>query len=59
MIQVAYTTLHPQAIHAIRAAANWTNWGRHAAMQYCRARGVPLRLLVLARQLQVATINGF
>ena len=59
MIKVTYNSLHPHAMHAIRAAANWRIWGRHAAMQYCRARGVPLRLLVLARQLQVATINGF
>ena len=26
-MQVTYTTLHPQAMHAIRAAANWRTWG--------------------------------
>ena len=58
-MQVTYTTLHPKAMHAIRAAANWRTWGRHAAVQYCRNRRVPLRLMVLARQLQVATMAGF
>jgi hypothetical protein len=58
-MQVTYTTLHPQAMHAIRAAANWRTWGPHAAVQYCRNRRVPLRLMVLARQLQVATCHGF
>ena len=52
-MQVTYTELHPQAMHAIRAAANWRTWGRHAAVQYCRNRRV------LARQLQVATMAGF
>ena len=59
IMQVTYTELHPQAMHAIRAAANWRTWGRHAAVQYCRNRRVPLRLMVLARQLQVATCHGF
>ena len=56
---ITYTELHPQAMHAIRAAANWRIWGRDAAVRYCRNRGVPLRLMVLARQLQVATMAGF
>lgn len=58
-MQVTYTSLHPQALAAIRAATNWRNWGRHAAISYARNRGVPLRLVVLARQLQVATMAGF
>ena len=56
---ITYTELHPQAMHAIRAAANWRIWGRRAAVMYCRNRGVPLSLWRLARQLQVATMAGF
>lgn len=56
---ITYTQLHPQAMHAIRAAANWRNWGRNACLRYCRDNHVPLRLLVLARQLHTATSNGF
>lgn len=51
--------MSPTAMHAIRASMNWHNWGRRNALLYCRNRGVPLRLLVLARQLQVATLAGF
>ena len=58
-MQVTYTTPHPQAMHAIRAAANWRIWGRRNAVIYCRNRGVPMALLRLARQLHVATVNGF
>lgn len=54
-----YPHLHPQAMHAIRAAANWRIWGRDAVVRYCRNNRVPLRLVVMARQLQVATANGF
>lgn len=54
-----WTTISPQAMHAIRAAANWHVWGRRAAVMYCRNRGVPMALLRLARQLHVATVNGF
>jgi hypothetical protein len=45
-------TIHPQAKAAIRAARNWTAWGRFAAMRYCEARNVPPSLLTLARQLE-------
>lgn len=44
--------------HAMIAARNWRRWGRHAAIAYAHNRGVPLRLVVLARQLQVAEDNG-
>lgn len=42
------------AHHAIRAAKNWSTWGRFAATAYCIKRGVPLGLLRLARQLEAA-----
>lgn len=44
--------------HAMIAARNWRRWGRAAAIAYARNRGVPLRLVILARQLQVAEDNG-
>jgi hypothetical protein len=53
------TELHPHAVHAIRAAANWHVWGRDAAIRYCRNHGVSIALLRLARQLHVATMVGF
>ena len=56
---IVHTITEPAALHAIRAAANWRIWGRRAAVMYCRNRGVPLSLLRLARQLQVATMAGF
>jgi hypothetical protein len=43
--------MHPHAIHAIRAAVNWTTWGSFAATRYAAKRGVPARLVRLARQL--------
>jgi hypothetical protein len=46
--------MHPHAIHAIRAATNWTNWGSFAASRYAANRGVPARLVRLARQLHAA-----
>lgn len=58
-MQAQYPQLHPQAMHAIRAAANWRIWGRDAVVRYCRNNRVPLRLVVMARQLQVATAAGF
>ena len=48
-----------QAEIAIRAASNWRNWGRAAAIAYARNRGVSVRLVALARQLHVAAQNGF
>lgn len=54
-----WTDMHPHAVFACRAAANWHIWGRSAAIAYCRNRGVPLALLRLARQLQVVTLAGF
>ena len=53
-----WTTMHPQALCAIRCSMNWDVWGRAAAVAYARKHNC-LRLAVLARQLQVATINGF
>lgn len=58
-MNITYIDIHPQALHAIRAAANWRIWGRRAAVMYCRNRGVPIALLRLARQLQAATLAGF
>ena len=58
-MNITYTTIHPQAHAAIIASCNWKIWGRDAAVRYCRNRGVPLSLLRLARQLQVATMKGF
>lgn len=49
---------HPHAIAAVNAAKNFKNWGRYAALRYCEKRGVPLRLLTLARVLQTAKENG-
>lgn len=48
-----------QAIFAIRAAANLKRWGWFAAKRYCERNNTPIRLMVLARQLQVATLAGF
>ena len=58
-MQVTYTTLHPMAYHALIASANWHRWGRASCIAYARNRAVPLRLVVIARQLHVATANGF
>ena len=58
-MNITYTSIHPQAMHAIRAAANWRIWGRFAAVRYCQRHGVPIALLRIARQLQVATMAGF
>ena len=44
-------TIHPHAEAAIRAARNFSIWGRYAAMRYCQRRGVHPALLRLARQL--------
>jgi len=38
--------------HAVRAAKNWSRWGRIAAIRYCRTREVPTYLLCLARMLE-------
>jgi hypothetical protein len=46
--------MHPHAIHAIRAAVNWTTWGSFSASRYAAKRGVPARLVRLARQLHAA-----
>ena len=43
-----------QAQIAIFAAKHWRQWGFHAVRRYLERRGVPLRLAVLARQLEVA-----
>lgn len=55
---VTYTTLHPAALAAIRAAANYRIWGADAARRYCRNHGVHPSLLRLARQLQACQIHG-
>ena len=54
----SWTTISPAAMHAIRAASCYNLWGRAAAFAYARRHGCT-RLFVLARQLHVATINGF
>ena len=54
-----WTTMHPQALCAIRGAANLKRWGWFATRRYLERNNTPLRLMVLARQLQTATINGF
>jgi hypothetical protein len=46
--------MHPHAIAAISAARNWSSWGYWASMTYCSKRGVPLRLVTLARILEAA-----
>ena len=43
---------------AIRAARNWNSWGRHAAVMYVVRRGVPVRLLALARFLESQSREG-
>ena len=58
-MNITYPQLHPQAMHAIRAAANWRIWGRFAAVRYCQRHGVPIALLRIARQLQVVHAEGF
>lgn len=42
---------------AIRAAQNVRTWGLFAAFQYARRRGVPVRLVTIARQLEA--VKGF
>ncbi len=54
-----YTQIHPQAALAMRAANCWHIWGRAAVIGYCRNNRVPLRLVIMARQLQVVTAAGF
>lgn len=56
---IVHTITEPSALHAIRAAANWRIWGRFAAVRYCQRHGVPIALLRIARQLQVAHAAGF
>ena len=51
--------MHTQAQFAIRAAANLKRWGWFATKRYCENNNTPIRLMVLARQLQVATRAGF
>lgn len=41
-----------QAHHAVRAAQIERNVGKRCAILYAKNRGVPPRLLILARQLQ-------
>jgi hypothetical protein len=41
-----------QAQIAIRAAKNFTNWGRVATQKFVTNQGCPLRLYHLARQLE-------
>lgn len=43
----------------IKAARNWKNWGSYAVTRYCENRGIDLRLVRLARQLEAATKAGF
>lgn len=39
-------------IHIIKAAKGWSTWGRYAAERYAVKRGLDLRLVRLARQLE-------
>lgn len=41
-----------QAQIAIVAAQNARSWGRFAAVRYCQKRGVSVRLLTIALQLE-------
>lgn len=43
---------HPHAKAAVRAAQNWTSWGRFAALRYAQRRGCPTALIALARLLE-------
>lgn len=52
------STISPTAAAAIRAARNVRSWGTWAAYRYCQKRGVPLRLLTLARLLEAAKRAG-
>lgn len=52
------TTITPTAADAIRAARNIRSWGTWAAYRYCQKRGVPIRLLTLARLLENAQRAG-
>ena len=38
--------------HIIKAAKGWSTWGRYAAERYAVKRGLDLRLVRLARQLE-------
>ena len=40
-----------QAQHAVRAAQNMRRWGVFAAARYCKRRGVPPEILLLAVRL--------
>jgi len=48
------TPTNPDIIHAKRAAENYNNWGRFAALRYCQRRNVPMRLYYLCRLLHAA-----
>ena len=52
------TTIHPHAMHAARAARNWTRWGAFAARRYAERHGVPAGILTLARVLACAEKAG-
>lgn len=45
-------SLTDTAMHALKAARMWDNIGRYAAIRYIAKRGIPLRLVILARQLE-------
>ena len=44
---------HPTKTAAIvYVAHNWTRWGRYAATRYCEKRGIDVRLVRIARQIE-------
>lgn len=47
--------MHPAAALAIKAAHGYRDWGPYMARAFIRKRGVDMRLVRLARQLQAAT----
>lgn len=47
-------TAERDAQHAVYAARNRYNWGRHAARRYCEHHAVPASLYRLACQLHAA-----
>lgn len=44
--------MNETTLNTIRAARGWKQWGRDAAMRFAVRRGVDLRLVRLARQLE-------
>lgn len=48
---------HPtKTLAIIYAARNWHIWGPYAATRYCQKRGLDVRLVRIARQLEAVTV---